>query len=168
VAPFFIPLAYALILLRCNTGTPCVFWSDLYGSFGPESKRDRSTFRPPPCGGRILPRLLLARQLYAYGTQMDYFDEPQCIGFSRHGHPSRTGGAGCAVVVNIGWEWGEKRMCVGAKHRGEVWTDLLKMTWGRVEIDERGYGTFPVGPKGVSVWVSERAEGRDLVEEFEL
>ncbi|TVY34065.1 Alpha-amylase, partial [Lachnellula occidentalis] len=29
VAPFFIPIAYALILLRANFGLPCVFWGDL-------------------------------------------------------------------------------------------------------------------------------------------
>lgn len=70
--------------------------------------------------------------------------------------------------MNIGWEWRAEIMCVGAKHRGERWTDLLRMTWGVVEIDERGYGTFPVGPRAVSVWVDEKAQGRELVEEFEL
>ncbi|TVY49439.1 Alpha-amylase, partial [Lachnellula cervina] len=35
VTPFFIPLAYALILLRANFGLPCVFWGDLYGSHAP-------------------------------------------------------------------------------------------------------------------------------------
>lgn len=168
VAPFFIPLAYALILLRHDTGIPCVFWSSLYGSFGPDARPDRSSFRPPPCGGRVLPRLLLARRLYAYGAQTDYFDRPECVGFTRCGHPGRSGGAGCAVVVNVGWEWAAKRMCVGVRHKGERWTDLLRMTWGRVEIDAMGYGTFPVGPRGVSVWVDDRAEGRGAVEAYEL
>jgi alpha-amylase len=168
VAPYFIPLAYALILLRTNTGIPCVFWSDLYGSFGPDPKPDRSTFRPPPSGGHVLPRLLLARQLYAYGTQADYFDAPDCVGWTRFGHPARAGGAGCAVVVAIGWRFGMRKMCVGRRHAGERWTDLLEMTWGSVVIDEEGFGLFPVGPKGVAVWVDAAAEGRGLVEEFVL
>lgn len=168
MAPFFIPLAYALILLRANTGIPCVFWADLYGSFGPDPKPDRSSFRPPVSGGIILPRLLLARQFYAYGTQADYFDQPECIGFARFGHTSRSGGAGCAVVLNIGWTFATKRMCVGARHAGERWTDLLRWTWGSVVIDAQGYGVFPVGPRGVAVWVDEKAEGRDLVDEFTL
>lgn len=116
----------------------------------------------------MLPRLLLARRLYAYGPQADYLDRPECVGFARAGHPARSGGAGCAVVVNAGWECAAKRMCVGAAHEGERWTDLLRMTWGVVEIGAGGYGTFPVGPRGVSVWVDEKAEGRGLIEGFEL
>ncbi|KAB5575296.1 alpha-amylase [Coniochaeta sp. 2T2.1] len=168
VAPFFLPLAYALILLRANTGIPCVFWSDLYGSFGPEPKQDRSNFRPPPADGHVVPRLMLARQLYAYGTQRDYFDRAECVGFTRTGHPSRSGGAGCAVMVNMGWRYATKRMCVGRRHAGERWTDLLGMTYGTVVVDEAGRAVFPVLPRGVAVWVDERAQGRGLVEEFEF
>lgn len=168
MAPFFIPIAYALILLRRDAGLPCVFWADLYGSFGPEPGPDRSSFRPPVAGGSVLPRLLLARRLYAYGGQADYFDAPECVGFARRGHRRRSGGAGCAVVANIGWTYATKRMCVGVRHAGERWTDLLRMTWGEVVVDREGYGVFPVGPRGVAVWVCEEAEGRGLVEGFEL
>lgn len=70
--------------------------------------------------------------------------------------------------MNVGWIFAVKRMCVGAKHAGERWTDLLKWKWGTVEIDSQGYGKFPVGPRAVAVWVWEGAEGRGLVEGFEL
>ncbi|RMZ91849.1 hypothetical protein DV736_g893, partial [Chaetothyriales sp. CBS 134916] len=55
--PFwFVPLGYALILLRANVGYPCVFYGDLYGISG---------HRPQP-PQPLLPRLMMARKLYAY------------------------------------------------------------------------------------------------------
>jgi alpha-amylase len=73
--PYFIPLGYALILLRANSGYPCVFYGDLYGMKGP-----RAT--PPSCGGKLA-QIVLARTLYAYGHQTDYFDQAHCIGTPR-------------------------------------------------------------------------------------
>lgn len=72
VAPWFIPMGYALILLRSGCGYPCVFYGDLYGIHG-------SKPAPPSCGGRLA-HLVLARKLFAYGHQMDYFDQAHCIG----------------------------------------------------------------------------------------
>ena len=163
VAPFFIPLAYALILLRANAGLPCVFYADLYGSLG------GNAYAPPTSGGQVLPRLMLARRLWAYGTQTDYFaDDARCVGFSRAGHPAHSGGAGLAVVMTNGWEHARKAMFVGARHAGEAWTDVLRWCPGRVIIDDAGWGVFPVAPRSVSVWVSESAPGRDLVDSFVL
>jgi alpha-amylase len=64
--------AYALILLRATPAYPCVFYGDLYGIEGPKS-------RPPACGGK-LPKLILARKLWAYGGMEEYLDDPLCIG----------------------------------------------------------------------------------------
>ncbi|KAK3900812.1 alpha-amylase, partial [Staphylotrichum tortipilum] len=107
VAPFFIPLAYSLILLRANSGLPSVFYADLFGPAHPphfpnpiDQDRDAS----------LLPRLLLARKLWAYGPQHDYFDTPSCVGFARSGHPSRARGAGLAVVMTNSWRWQSKDM----------------------------------------------------------
>ncbi len=153
IKPYFIPIAYAIILLRANFGIPCVFWADLYGTLGPP--------RPqlPPHGGFIVPRLMLARKLWAYGTELAYFsDSASCIGFTRSGHPSRSGGAGLAVVVNTAWRFDTKRMCVGRHHAGERWTDLLEQMCGETVIDESGYGTFSVGARGATVWVNKDAK----------
>lgn len=161
--PFFIPIAYALILLRANVGLPCVFWADLYGTLGPPRPR------LPPHGGLAVPRLLLARKLWAYGTEVSSFsDSATCVGFTRFGHPSRSGGAGFAVVANTAWHCDVKRMRVGEHHAGERWTDLLEQVWGEVVIDKTGYGTFPVGPRGVAVWVNKEADGRQTVDSFTL
>ncbi|TLS22505.1 uncharacterized protein PpBr36_10068 [Pyricularia pennisetigena] len=161
VEPFFIPIAYAMILLRANHGTPCVFWCDLYGTLLP------SRPGPAPLGGLLTARLMLARRLWAYGTEAAYFagkGAQTCVGFTRFGHAARSGGAGLAVVANTGFERAVRRMRVGSAHAGERWTDLLRQVWGTVVIDAAGYGEFPVGSRGVSVWVHEAAQGREAVD----
>ena len=172
MAPWFLPLAYALILLRANAGLPCVFFSDLYGSSGlaPHLPNHPVTVYPPPCGGGAIPRLMLARRLWAYGTQIDYLDgdDPRCIGFTRTGHPAQAGGAGLAVLMTSAWEYRSMRMFVGRRHAGERWTDVLRWCPGVVPIDADGFGVFPVACRSVSVWVSESAPGRAAAESVAL
>lgn len=73
IAPFFKPIAYALILLRAQ-GQPCIFYGDLYGIRG-----GAGSLSLPSCKGK-LPTLMRARKLYAYGEQQDYLDRKNCIG----------------------------------------------------------------------------------------
>jgi hypothetical protein len=70
--PDFMAHAHALILLRLSSAYPCVFYGDIYGILGKKS-------RPPACGGK-LPKMILARKLYAYGGMNEYWDEKECIG----------------------------------------------------------------------------------------
>ncbi|KAK3997852.1 alpha-amylase [Cladorrhinum sp. PSN332] len=166
VAPFFIPIAYSLLLLRANAGLPCVFYSDLFGSFGRYPNPDHRILIPPTSGGKVIPKMMLARRLWAYGTQHDYFDERKCVGFTRLGHPSQSSGNGLAVIMTNAWEFASKKMFVGTQHAGEVWTDLLRWCPGQVVIDSEGFGVFSVGPQSVSVWVNTAAEGRTIVDGF--
>lgn len=130
--------------------------------------------------------MILARKMYAYGGTHEYWDEKECIGeadpecsqglyelsadpemtgWTRIGHPSHSHGAGLAVVLNASYaSYTSKRMHVGRQHAGEHWTDILSWAWGRIPIDSDGWGTFPVGPRSVSVWVDEKAEGRQRME----
>jgi alpha-amylase len=55
----------------------------------------------------------------------------------------------------------QKRMFVGFEHKGEIWTDILGWEPSSVKIDNVGLGTFPCKGESVSVWVNEKAEGRD-------
>jgi alpha-amylase len=155
IEPFFKPLAYALILLRVD-GYPCVFYGDLYGIKG-EHPFDIS------CGGK-LPDLILARKLFSYGYQNDYFDYPQCIGWTRNGtwdHPD-----GLAVVMsNAGPN--EKRMFVGAIHHGEIWTDILGWSQTWVTIDTDGYGMFTTPGVSMAVYVKKDAAGREKFGHFD-
>jgi alpha-amylase len=70
--------------------------------------------------------------------------------------------------MNTAWRCDTKRMCVGRRHAGERWTDILEQVSGEVVVDEAGYGTFSVGPRGVTVWVNKEAEGRKVVDSFVL
>lgn len=146
---FFKPLAYSLILLR-KEGYPCVFYGDMYGMKGKNPE-------PPSCGGKLAD-LMLARKLYAYGSQEDYLDDANCIGWVRRGTWDKPAGLAC-VMSNKGP--GQIRMAVGKEHTGEKWTDVLGWEEGEVEIDEEGYGLFKCPGVSLAVWVNKEAEGRD-------
>lgn len=150
IAPYFKPIAYALILLR-KQGQPCIFYGDLYGIRGGVPKP-----LPPSCGGK-LPILTRARKLYAYGEQRDYFDKRNCVGFVRYGDLKHHSGLAC-IISNASAS--QKRMYVGKKHAGEHWSDILEWRPGSIVIDGKGYGVFPVSAMSVSVWVDSAADGR--------
>lgn len=139
IAEWFVPIAYALILLRADTGTPCVFYGDAFGTLGPSAS-------PPACGGRILPMLLRARKAYAHGRQIDYLTSAGSGGFVRAG--------GVAVVMNLGWEYSVQRMSVGTDRAGEMWVDVLAGARGKVVVGVDGNGDFWAGPRGVAVWAN--------------
>ena len=157
VAEWFMPLAYSLILLR-ESGYPCVFFGDLYGIKGGV----QNDWRGPACGGK-LSDLILARKLYAYGEQNDYWDNPNIVGWVRRGtwdHP-----AGCATVISNA-EQGELRMYVGEMHAGQTWTDVLGWAQREVKIGDDGFGMFPCGSCSVSVFAKKDAKGREKFGKF--
>ncbi|KAF2657612.1 glycoside hydrolase family 13 protein [Lophiostoma macrostomum CBS 122681] len=149
---FFVPLAYALILLR-GEGYPCPFYGDLYGMQGREGIDPSS----PSCGGKLAD-LILARKLYAYGSQEDYWDDPHCIGWVRRGTWDKPFGLAC-VMSNA--KPGQIRMAVGDMHKGEVWTDVLGWEEQEVTIDDEGYGLFSCPGVSLAVFVNKEAQGRD-------
>jgi alpha-amylase len=155
IPSWFQPLAYALILLR-EAGYPCVFYPDLYGAHyvGKDAAGNDQEVGLEPCAH--LPQLLKARKLYAYGNQRDYFDHPNCIGFTREGQGNHPG-AGCAVILSNG-DAASKKMEMGTAHAGKVFTDYLGNRMEQVTIDEHGWGQFPVNAGSVSVWIEKRED----------
>jgi alpha-amylase len=154
VEPWFKPLAYAVLLLRA-TGYPCVFYPDLYGAKYTDKGHDGKEYEIYLPGVAAIEKLLPARKLFAYGEQRDYFDDPNCIGWTREGdgeHP----GSGCAVVLSNGDE-GVKEMEIGKAHARQTFVDWLGQHPGSVTIDEEGKGKFRVSGCSVSVWVEEDA-----------
>jgi len=155
VEPWFKPLAYALVLLR-EAGYPCVFYPDLYGASyqdkGPDG--NEHTIDLAICGE--LETLLWLRKEIAYGTQRDYLDHPNCIGWTREGIDEKKG-SGCAVVLSNG-EAGEKHMEIGKQHTGKKFMDVLRKRSEAVVIDENGWGNFFSNPGSVSVWIVENME----------
>ena len=138
VEEWFKPAAYALILLR-ESGLPCVFYGDYYGisgEFAQESFQDE------------LDKLLDIRLNLAYGEQNDYFDDANCIGWSRQG---KDDGQPIAVLISND-QAASKSMLVGSEWAGKEFSDYLGNSSQIVTIDDQGWGEFPVEEKSVSVW----------------
>nr|2DIE_A Chain A, amylase [Bacillus sp. (in: firmicutes)] len=142
VQSWFKPLAYALILTR-EQGYPSVFYGDYYGI---------PTHGVPSMKSKIDP-LLQARQTYAYGTQHDYFDHHDIIGWTREGDSSHPN-SGLATIMSDG-PGGNKWMYVGKHKAGQVWRDITGNRSGTVTINADGWGNFTVNGGAVSVWVKQ-------------
>ncbi|BCS26228.1 alpha-amylase [Aspergillus puulaauensis] len=151
IVAFFIPLAYALILLR-DKGQPCLFYGDVYGISSDNKHPDRPQY------ANQLSTLAQARKLYANGVQRDYFDKANCIGFVRYGNNRHPFGLAC-ILSNAGPS--RKCMFAGRTHAGERWTDILNNRTETVKINRKGYGMFPVGAYSVSVWVNSSVKCRE-------
>ena len=150
VESWFKPLAYALILLR-EKGYPCVFYPDLFGAHYKDNDREgneQEIFLDKVDG---IDELLKARKENAYGIQKDYFEDANCLGWTREGDDEHEG---CAVVLS-NKEAYEKPMEMGERYKGRTFYDVLKRSEEKVTIDENGWGNFPVPAGNVSVWIPE-------------
>uniref|UniRef100_UPI00389B3A89 Amylase n=1 Tax=Bacillus sp. KSM-K38 TaxID=129736 RepID=UPI00389B3A89 len=142
VADWFKPLAYATILTR-EGGYPNVFYGDYYGipNDNISAKKD------------MIDELLDARQNYAYGTQHDYFDHWDVVGWTREGSSSRPN-SGLATIMSNG-PGGSKWMYVGRQNAGQTWTDLTGNNGASVTINGDGWGEFFTNGGSVSVYVNQ-------------
>lgn len=140
ILPWFKPMAYAIILLR-EKGYPCIFYGDYYGI-------PNNNFPPV----KELPLLLKLRQESAYGEQIDYFDDPSIVGWTRSGDEAHEN-SGFAVILtdSLG---GKKEMFIGDKFAGIEFYDCMDNIEEKVIIDEEGYGEFSVLDGSMSIWVS--------------
>jgi len=149
VEQWFRPLAYALILFR-EAGYPCIFYTDLYGSTYKDKGNDGEEHEITLSKLEGLEKMLYSRKHVAYGSQTDYFDHPNCIGWTRQGDDEHEN-SGCAVVISNGDD-GSKRMEMGLQHAGKVFVDYLNNVEGEVAIGEDGWAEFEVKGSSVSLW----------------
>lgn len=150
VESWFKPLAYALILLR-QDGYPCVFYPDLFGAHYKDTGKDgneHEIFLPKIEG---IEELLKARKENAYGIQRNYFEDANCLGWTREGDGFHKG---CAVLLSNKDAY-EKPMEVGKSYAGKYFYDRLGHCTHKVEIDENGWGLFACPAGNVSVWIPE-------------
>jgi alpha-amylase len=143
VEPWFKPLAYAIILLR-EEGYPCIFYPDYYGAHyvdrGYEIWMDRHRW--------LIDKFLYARQYYAYGKQLNYFNHPDRIGWTRLGiqqHPQAM-----AVLLSNG-PGGSQWMKVNQPNT--QFYDLTEHITEPVYTNEQGWGNFHCSGGSVSVWL---------------
>ena len=140
VSDWFKPHAYSLILLR-KEGLPCIFYGDLYGIPTKQISAKKE----------LLEKLLYARNHFAYGTQTDYFNDPNIIGWVREGD-SEHYMSGMVVIMTVS-TGGCLQMNVGKRLANSVLYDYLGNMQEHVYVDQDGNGIFYVKDGSVSVWV---------------
>ncbi|GAA4206028.1 alpha-amylase [Pedobacter jeongneungensis] len=149
---WFRPLAYALILLR-NTGYPCIFYPDLYGAKYCDKGNDGNEHEIVLEPVKEIQSMLGLRKNVVHGTQRDYFDHPNCIGWTLSGDEEHEN-SGIAVLISNGDE-GYKAMEMGQHFAGRVFRDRLNNIEAEVIIDENGWGEFLVAAGSVSAWTAD-------------
>ena len=92
------------------------------------------------------------RKEKAYGKQNNYFDNPNCIGWTREGDREHIK-SGLAVLISNKFD-AEKRMYIGTQFTGEKFIDAIGNCQEEVVIDNEGYGIFKVKAKSASVWIN--------------
>ncbi|MEO8819744.1 MAG: alpha-amylase [Ginsengibacter sp.] len=148
VEHWFKPIAYALILLR-DEGYPCVFHPDLYGAHYKDFSHDGNEYEIWIEKVEHIDKLLQARCDYAFGTQRNYLDHPNCIGWTREGDEHHSG---CAILISNG-DNGNKYMEIGKRYAGRTFYDLLQKNDAEVPINEDGWGEFFAPAGSLSVWI---------------
>lgn len=150
VEAWFKPLAYAIILLR-RDGYPCILAADYYGANYKDVGKDGNEHEiNMPSHKWMIDQFLYVRKKYAYGDQNDYFDNPNCIGWTRIDNENNLGGI--AVILSNGDD-GIKDMQTAASNT--TYIDLTKHIKESVVTNEDGWGKFRCNGGSVSVWIPE-------------
>lgn len=97
--------------------------------------------------------ILKARKNYAYGTQHDYLDHWDIIGWTREGNTTRSK-SGLATLITDG-PGGNKWMYVGKRNAGETWVDTTGNNSTQVVINNDGWGNFHVNGGSVSIYTQQ-------------
>ncbi|MFP3834575.1 alpha-amylase [Chryseobacterium oleae] len=147
VKDWFKPAAYAIILLM-EAAYPCVFYPDLFGA---EYKdiREGEEIKVIMPKVHILPKLLEARQKFAHGEQINYFNHPNCIAWVRKGNAEHSG---CIVVISNSEE-GYKDIDLGKENAYSVYKDFTEQREDKIKADGNGQARFTVNSQSVSVWI---------------
>jgi alpha-amylase len=150
VESWFKPLAYALILLR-EAGYPCIFSADYYGAHYQDFGKDGNEYEIWIDNHQwLLDQFLSVRQKFAYGQQLDYFDHPNTVGWTRFGDDQHLGGM--AVILSNGKE-GRKWMAIGQPN--SIYMDITEQVEQLVTTNDDGWAEFCCNGCSVSVWVKQ-------------
>jgi len=148
VEAWFKPLAYAIILLR-RDGYPCIFSADYYGANYKGMGKDGKEYEiDMPSHRWMIDNFLKVRKNYAFGDQYDYFDHPNCVGWTRTGNEAHPGGV--AVLLSNG-ENGLKNMQTASPNTSYI--DITEHIKDTVVTNSEGWGEFHCLAGSVSVWI---------------
>ncbi|MEN4761642.1 alpha-amylase [Chryseobacterium sp. C39-AII1] len=147
VKEWFKPVAYSIILLS-EKAYPCVFYPDLFGAKYSDMK-DGKEIHVEIRKVETLPKLMEARQQFGYGSQVNFFDDPNCIAFIRMGNKNNKG---CLVIISNNGK-ACKEIIWGEEYSNAVFYDFLQQRKEEIVLDNNGKGIFTVNARSVSVWV---------------
>jgi len=150
VEPWFKPLAYAMILLR-REGYPCVFYGDYYGTEYEDRGRDGQFYKiVMPSHRALIDKLLYARRHYAHGSQYDYFDHWNRIGWTRLGNEQFP--KAMAVVLSDGLAGGK---WMEVRKPNTQFIDITDQIKEPIYTNDAGWAEFRCLGGSVSVWVEQ-------------
>ena len=148
VEPWFKPMAYGMILLR-RDGYPCVFYADYFGAKYRDTGKDGNEYDiVMPSHQALLDRMLRVRHELSYGEQVDYFDSPNCLGWTRAGDEAHVGGM--AVVLSNA-DAGVKPMKMPSPNA--TYRDATGNVDTEITTDAEGNAEFTCAAGSISVWV---------------
>ncbi len=148
VEPWFTPLAYALILLR-KGGYPCVFAADYDGASYTDNDRQGQAHHIEMVSHQwLIDKFLYARRYYAYGKQLDFFQDPHCIGWMRAGNENHPCG-----LITVMSNKGEGAIEIKTPVPDTVFVDLTEHIKKEVKTDANGHASFPCPAGSLSVWI---------------
>ncbi|WBV57424.1 alpha-amylase [Chryseobacterium daecheongense] len=147
VKDWFKPIAYTLILMNENA-YPCIFYPDLYGAEYTDLSEGKEIKVSMP-KVHLLPLLLKARQEFAHGEQINYFDDPNCIAWMRKGDEKHKG---CIIIISNNGE-GAKEIDLGKENANSEYSDFLQQRKDKTKSDENGRAVFKVNARSVSIWI---------------
>jgi alpha-amylase len=150
VEPWFKPLAYAFILLR-EAGYPCIFDPDYTGSVYTDKGRDGNQVTIQMASHQfLLDRFLWARHTCGYGTQIDYIDHWNRIGWTRLGNTEFP--RAMAVLLSDG-PGGTKWMNVGRPQGSFI--DITGHDKQAIVANADGWAEFRTPAGSISVWIED-------------
>lgn len=126
-----------------------MFYPDLYGAHYKDKGADGNEYEIWLEKVEELEPLLRARVNHGFGAKRDYFDHPNCVGWTREGDNVHSG---CAVLLSNSNE-GFKNMEIGRRYAGKTFIDFLGKMTTEVQINDDGWGNFLAPAGSVSVWV---------------
>ncbi|TQV88445.1 alpha-amylase [Aliikangiella coralliicola] len=161
VQDWFKPMAYAFILLR-QEGYPNIFYADYYGANYTTSDNGCNNSSITINSHKTsINQLLDARKKYAYGTQIDYLDHWDIIGWTRLGDATHTNAM--AVIMSDG-PGGSKWMNVSRTNK--TFVDVTGNRSDQVISNNDGWAEFPVNAGSYSVWVEQTTNSQNVAVTF--